>query len=82
MRDDQQEEQIQAQNDKQEMFAAVQDENAWLTKNAMDNMAKGITAPTNPMKRTITSYPGQKNRGTLERPLRDEDVGLKSIEDS
>jgi hypothetical protein len=73
--------QIKAQNAHQEMFEAVQEENAWLTRTARDNMARGVTAPTNPMKETITSYAGQKNRSRLSRPLRDEDVGLKGIED-
>jgi hypothetical protein len=73
--------QIKAQDAHQEMFEAVQEENAWLTRTARDNMARGVTAPTNPMKETITSYAGQKNRSRLIRPLRDEDVGLKSIED-
>jgi hypothetical protein len=73
--------QIKAQDAHQEMFEAVQEENAWLTRTARDNMARGVTAPTNPMKETITSYAGQKNRSRLSRPLRDEDVGLKGIED-
>ena len=81
IRDEQEEAQFKAQEDKQAEFDAVQDENAWLTKNAMDQMERGVTAPTNPMIHKIISYPNQKNRGTHERPLRDEDVGLKTIED-
>jgi len=80
-RDEQEEGHIKAQDAHQEMFDAVQDENRWLTKNAMENMERGVTAPTNPTVSQIISYPGQKNRGTMERPLRDEDVGLVGFDD-
>jgi hypothetical protein len=73
--------QVKAQDAHQEMFEAVQEENSWLTRNARDNMARGVTAPTNPQKETIISYSGQKNRSRLSRPLEDADVGLKGIED-
>jgi len=69
------------QADKDEMFKAVQDENKWLMKNAMDNMARGVTRPTNPEVSKIISYSGQKNRTATSRPLEDADVGLKGIED-
>jgi hypothetical protein len=65
----------------QEGFEAAQEENAWLTRNARDNFARGITAPSNPQKETIISYAGQKHRSRLSRPLEDADVGLKGIED-
>jgi hypothetical protein len=81
MRDEQEEGQVKRQEAQQEAFEAVQEENAWLLRNARDNMARGITAPTNPMKETISSFAGQKHRSKLERPLDDSDVGLKSIED-
>jgi hypothetical protein len=64
-----------------EGFEAVQEENAWLTRNARDNMARGITAPTNPTVEKVISYPGQKNKTATSRPLDDSDVGLKGIED-
>jgi len=73
--------QIKAQDDYQESFEAVQKENSWLTKNARENMSRGVTAPTNPTVEKIVSYAGQKNRTATSRPLRDEDVGLKGIED-
>jgi len=63
------------------MFDAVQDENKWLMRNAMENMERNVTAPTNPTVGQIISYPGQKNRGTMERPLEDEDVGLVGFDD-
>lgn len=75
-REEQEEAQIKAQDAHQEMFDAVQDENKWLMRNAMENMERGVTEPTNPTVSQIISYPGQKNRGTMERPLEDEDVGL------
>jgi hypothetical protein len=80
-RDEQETAQVKMQEDQQEAFEAVQDENAWLLKNARDNMSRGITAPTNPQKETITSYAGQTNKSRTSRPLDDHDVGLKSIED-
>ncbi len=80
-RDEQELSQEKAQADKQELLEAVQDENSWLTKRAMENFERGVVAPSNPMKETITSFPGQKHRSRLERPLEDEDVGLKGIDD-
>ena len=80
-RDEDEEAKRQAQDAHQEGFEAVQEENSWLTRNARDNMSRGITAPSNPMTGSIVSYPGQKNHTATNRPLRDEDVGLKSIED-
>lgn len=70
-----------AQDLHQEGFEAVQEENSWLTRNARENMSRGITAPTNPQKETIASFAGQTHRSRLSRPLEDEDVGLKSIDD-
>jgi hypothetical protein len=80
-RDEQETAQKEAQDAKQEMFEAVQEENAWLTRNARDNMSRGVTAPTNPVKETITSYAGQTKHSRTSRPLDDVDVGLKGIED-
>ena len=80
-RDEQDIAQQQAQDAEQEMFEAVQEENSWLTKNAMDNMARGKVAPSNPTMSKIISYPGQTNHTATSRPLDDEDVGLKGIED-
>ena len=80
-RDDQETSQIEAQAAKQEMFEAVQEENSWLTRNAMDNFERGITAPSNPTMSKVVSYSGQKNHTATERPLMDEDVGLKGIDD-
>jgi hypothetical protein len=70
------EEQEKEQKKTQELFDAVQDENAWLLKAAMENFASGKVAPTNPTKDSIISYPGQENRSRIVRPLEDEEGGL------
>ena len=73
--------QVAAQDAHQESLGAVQEENSWLTKNAMDNFSRGITSPTNPTIEKIISFPGQTKHTATSRPLEDEDGGLKSIED-
>ena len=80
-RDEDETAQLKAQAAKQEVFEAVQDENAWLTKNAMENFQRGVVAPSNPKMEKIVSYAGQKNKSRTSRPLEDADVGLKGIED-
>lgn len=62
-----------------DMQMAVQDENSWLMKKAMENMERGIIAPTNPTKDSIISFPGQKNKSKTIRPLDDEDAGLITL---
>lgn len=64
------------QKRKKELFGSVQEENSWLTKQAMENMNRGVTKPTNPTKDIIMSYPGQTNRSRIVRPLSDEEGGL------
>jgi hypothetical protein len=80
-RDEDEEAQRKAQDAKQEGFEAVQEENSWLTKNAMENFKSGKVQPTNPKMEKIISYAGQTNKSRTSRPLEDEDVGLKSIDD-
>jgi hypothetical protein len=58
----------------QEWYEACQQENAWLTRAAMDNFHRGKTKPTSPQKETISSYSGQGKRSRLSRDLQDEDV--------
>ena len=60
----------------QELFDAVQDENSWLMKKAMENFERGHSAPTNPTKDSIISYPNQTNRSRIVRPLDDTEGGL------
>jgi hypothetical protein len=80
-RDEDETAQRKAQDDKQEMFEAVQEENSWLTKNAMENFERGKVAPSNPKMETIISYAGQTNKSRTSRDLEDADVGLKGIDD-
>lgn len=68
--------QDQMQAAKDEIFKLVQDENKWLTRKAMENFDRGVTAPTNPKKETIQSYAGQGHRSRLSRPLEDHEGGL------
>ena len=62
-------------------FAFLEKENRKLTKEAMENFEFGRVKPTMPTKDIITSYPGQKNRSRIIRPLDDKDVGLVTWED-
>jgi hypothetical protein len=66
----------QMMKDRQALFEATQDENKWLMNRAMDNFASGRTAPTNPEKDSIISFPGQTNHSRTIRPLDDEEGGL------
>lgn len=81
MAEEQSIEQTAAQDAHQEGLVAMQEENSWLMKNAMDNFQRGKTAPTNPTIEKVVSYAGQKNHTATSRPLEDEDVGLKGIDD-
>lgn len=64
------------QDEQQELFDAVQEENSWLMKRAMENFDRGEVKPTNPQKESIISYPNQKNRSAIVRPLSDTEGGL------
>lgn len=76
MQQDQEEKLEKGQAGANELWGAVQDENKWLMKEAMENFDRGHTAPTNPQKEQIISYPGQKNRSRIIRPLEDSEGGL------
>lgn len=67
---------VNEQNKAQELWSAVQEENSWLMREAMDNMGRGKVAPTNPQKESIFSFPGQKSHSRIIRPLDDEEGGL------
>jgi len=69
------EQQIQ-QKDREYAFKSFQEENDWLMKKAMDEFGRGNVAPTNPTKDSIISYPGQRNRSRIIRPLEDREGGL------
>lgn len=59
--------------EREEMMNAIQEENEWLVNAAMQNFKRGKVKPTNPNKSQIISYPGQRNRSRIERPLDDSD---------
>ena len=65
-----------ALKDREDKFKDVQNENSWLLKAAKDNMERGNIKPTNPQHGQIISYPGQKNRSTIRRPVTDEEAKL------
>lgn len=60
----------------QDYLADINHENAAFFKKAMDNAMSGRLNPTNPTKDSIISYPGQKNRSRIIRPLDDTEGGL------
>jgi hypothetical protein len=70
------EERAAAQAAKNDLFEATQEENDWLMRRAMENFDRGITAPTNPQKEQIISYPGQSNKSKTSRIITDEEGGL------
>lgn len=76
LRDMEEDKREQMMKDREDLFMATQEENDWLLKKAMENMDRGVTAPTNPQKETITSFGGQTNRSRIIRPMDDEDAGL------
>jgi len=57
-----------------EKMTAWQTSNKEMLDKAKDNLTRGKVDPTNPIKETISSFPGQTHRSTLKRPLEDEDV--------
>ena len=67
---------VKMQDDKEEIFQAVNDENSWLLDKAADNFSRGFTQPTNPQKEMIFSTPGVMKRTKTSRPLSDEEGGL------
>jgi hypothetical protein len=73
------EEREQLQKDKEEVFNATQDENAWLMHKAKENFKSGKTAPTNPKKEVIFSASGISNRSKIVRPLSDEEGGIITV---
>lgn len=68
--------QAKAQADADSLYEDVQKENSWLVNSAMENFKSGKTAPSNPEKDVIMSYPGQKNRTKIVRPIHDTEGGL------
>lgn len=62
--------------DRDQLFEDVQKENSWLMNKAMENFKSGVTAPTNPTRDSIYSYPGQVKRSKGVVPISDEEGGL------
>jgi hypothetical protein len=62
-------------------FQDIQRENSSLTRKAMENLAMGITKPTNPTTDVIASYKGQTNFTKITRPITDKEGGLVTGED-
>ena len=82
MRQEEEEEKLlKNQKRAEDRFDDAHDENAWLVRKAMDNLDRGVTAPTNPKKETIASYKGQTNKSRTVRPLDDEAGGIVTPED-
>jgi hypothetical protein len=65
-----------AQQDKQDMFDDISAANSTMLNRIKDNMLRGHIAATNPVKETISSFAGQKNRSRLVTPLDDKSGGL------
>lgn len=62
--------------DRDALFQAVQEENSWLTKRAMENFGRGMTAPTRPTKDIIMSGKGITNKTKIQREITDKEGGL------
>ena len=76
LRKDEEEREAKAQDAKDQQFQDIQKENSWLTRKAMENLDRGITAPSRPTKDIISSYSGQTNRSKITRPITDKEGGL------
>ena len=76
MRKEEEERQARLQDTKDQKFQDLQRENRWLTRKAMENLERGITAPTRPEKDIIMSGGGLTNRSKITRPITDKEGGL------
>ena len=65
-----------AQN--QQKFKDLQNENKKFVKLAMENLASGVTAATNPTREIIYGYSNQTNKSKIIRPITDKEGGLVS----
>lgn len=81
MKQEQQEEEIKKEILAKEKWEYIQDVNAPLIRKVKENFESGNVRPTNPTKESIMSYPHQKNRSRIIRPLDDSDVGLVGWDD-
>lgn len=59
------------QEEKKELMNEIYKVNSSMVNRVIDNFHRGQVKPTNPKKESIVSYPGQKNRSRIIRPLED-----------
>ena len=76
MRKDDEDREARLQDAKDQQFRDIQGENKWLTRKAMENLERGVTAPSRPTKDIITSFAGQTNRSKMTREITDKEGGL------
>ena len=76
MRKEEEDRQARAQDAKDQRFQDIQRENRGLTKRAMENLERGITAPTRPQKEIIMSGANITHRSKLVRDITDKEGGL------
>jgi hypothetical protein len=76
MRQDDEDLEARKQDAKDQQFRDIQGENKAMTRKVMENLAMGITRPTNPTKDIIASYKGQTNFTKITRPITDTEGGL------
>ena len=81
VRNMQAEEKERQKKDLEEMNMAVQQENSWLLRRAMDNLGRGVVAATRPQKDIIMSYGGQGNKSRIIRDITDKEGGIKGYGD-
>ena len=80
-RKEDEEREAKAKDAQDQRFADIQRENSWLTRKAMENLDRGITAPTRPEKDIIMSGAGITNRSKIVRPITDKEGGLYTGEE-
>ena len=76
MTEEAEEKRLKEQKQTKDLMADVQAANAGFLNKIKDNAARGLWKPTNPTKDAIYSFPGQKNRSRIIRPLEDHEGGL------
>jgi len=65
-----------AQDDREDLMNEIYKTNSSMMNRVAENFEFGRTEPTNPMKESIMSYPGQKDHSKIVRPLEDKEGGL------
>jgi len=76
MAEEAEEKRLKEQKQTLDLMGDVQSANAGFFNKIKDNAARGLWAPTNPTRDQIISYPGQRNRSRIVRPLEDSEGGL------